>query len=313
VLSQEQSDALRQVVEKAESAARDGSGEASRVLAILAATGMGLPHDLKAALHHLQDAAERGHGPAQAELAALAGNWLLADEILSGRKERSEAWGRLRAAVDISAWLRIPQAAEISREPRIAVVDGFISTQACDWLIRVAGPHLKQAQIFDNPTGGRRDDGRRNNSAAELHLSCMDTVVAFLRARIAALAEVPIAWLNAESCQIMHYRPGEEFVPHYDFLDVSYAGLAHDVASNGQRAMTLLVYLNEEYENGQTAFPLLERSFRGRKGDALFFWNVTHDGAPDQRTLHAGTPPTSGEKWLLSQWIRRRGVASAIG
>jgi hypothetical protein len=306
VLSQEQSAALRQVIEKAESAARDGSGEASRVLAILAATGMGLPHDLNAALQHLQDAAERGHASAQAELAALAGDWLLADEILSGRKERSEAWGRLRAAVDVAAWLRLAPLTEISAQPRIAVVDRFISTPACDWLIRAARPHLKQAQIFDNPTGGRRDDGRRNNSAAELHLSCMDTVVAFLRARIAALAKVPLAWLNAESCQIMHYKVGEEFVPHYDFLDVSYPGLARDVADNGQRALTLLIYLNEDYEDGQTAFPALGRSFRGRKGDALLFWNVADDGTPDRRTLHAGTPPTRGEKWLLSQWIRRR-------
>jgi hypothetical protein len=134
----------------------------------------------------------------------------------------------------------------------------------------------------------------------------MDTVVAFLRARIAALAKVPLAWLNAESCQIMHYKVGEEFVPHYDFLDVSYPGLARDVADNGQRALTLLIYLNEDYENGQTAFPALGRSFRGRRGDALLFWNVADDGTPDRRTLHAGTPPTRGEKWLLSQWIRRR-------
>ena len=306
MLSQEQSNALQQVIEKAESAARGGSGEASRVLAVLAATGMGLPHDLKAALGHLQAAAERCNGAAQAELAALAGNWQLADEILAGRGQPSEDWDRLRAAVDIDAWLHAPQLTEMSTQPRIAVVDGFISTRACDWLIRIARPHLKQARIFDNPTGEGREDGRRNNSAAELHLPLMDTVVAFLRARIAALAKVPDAWLNAESCQVMHYRPGEEFVPHHDFLDVSHPGHARNVASFGQRALTLLVYLNEEYENGQTAFPLLARAFRGRKGDALLFWNVMDDGTPDDLTLHAGTPPSSGEKWLLSQWIRRR-------
>ena len=306
MLSQEQSDVLQQVIEKAESAARGGSGEASRVLAVLAATGMGLTQDLNAALGHLQAAAERGHGAAQAELAALAGDWQLADEILSGRGKPSEGWDRVRAAVDIGGWLRAPRLAEISTQPRIAVVEAFISPRTCDWLIRVARPHLKQAQIYDNPTGERRDDGRRNNSAAELHLALMDTVVAFLRARIAALAKVPLAWLNAESCQIMHYRPGEEFVPHHDFLDVSYPAHARDVADKGQRALTLLIYLNEDYENGQTAFPALGRSFRGRKGDALLFWNVADDGTPDQRTLHAGTPPTSGEKWLLSQWIRRR-------
>jgi len=44
--------------------------------------------------------------------------------------------------------------------------------------------------------------------------------------------------------------------------------------------------------------------FRANEGDALFLANVTRDGQPDLKTLHAGLPPTSGEKWVFSQWIR---------
>jgi hypothetical protein len=50
----------------------------------------------------------------------------------------------------------------------------------------------------------------------------------------------------------------------------------------------------------------LKWRYRGRKGDAIFFWNVDPSGAPDKRTYHAGLAPTRGEKWLLSQWIRER-------
>ena len=57
---------------------------------------------------------------------------------------------------------------------------------------------------------------------------------------------------------------------------------------------------------GETDFPLARTKYRGRKGDALFFWNVLPDGSVDRQTLHAGLPPTSGEKWLLSQWVRNR-------
>jgi hypothetical protein len=45
---------------------------------------------------------------------------------------------------------------------------------------------------------------------------------------------------------------------------------------------------------------------RARRGDALMFANVDLAGNPDRRTLHAGLPPTRGEKWVLSQWIRDR-------
>ena len=53
-------------------------------------------------------------------------------------------------------------------------------------------------------------------------------------------------------------------------------------------------------------FPQLGKRFKGRRGNALFFWNVEPDGTPDKRTVHAGLPPTRGEKWMLSQWIRER-------
>jgi hypothetical protein len=32
--------------------------------------------------------------------------------------------------------------------------------------------------------------------------------------------------------------------------------------------------------------------------------NTDETGRPDRRTMHVGLPPTRGEKWLLSQWIR---------
>jgi prolyl 4-hydroxylase len=34
--------------------------------------------------------------------------------------------------------------------------------------------------------------------------------------------------------------------------------------------------------------------------------NTLPDGSIDRRTRHAGLPPTRGEKWLLSQWLRGR-------
>ena len=54
------------------------------------------------------------------------------------------------------------------------------------------------------------------------------------------------------------------------------------------------------------ALPKAGIAFRGRTGDGLFFANVLSNGQPDLLTLHTGRPPTSGEKWILSQWIRDR-------
>ena len=109
-----------------------------------------------------------------------------------------------------------------------------------------------------------------------------------------------------ESTAVLHYEPGEEFLPHFDFLDVNLPGPAKDVAGRGQRVLTFLIALNDDYEGGQTEFPEIGKRWKGRKGSGLFFWNVEPDGTPDRLTRHAGLPPTRGEKWLLSQWIRGR-------
>ena len=53
-------------------------------------------------------------------------------------------------------------------------------------------------------------------------------------------------------------------------------------------------------------FPLLGLRFKGQAGDLLAFDNVGADGKPDRRMYHSGLPPTAGEKWLLSQWVRDR-------
>jgi prolyl 4-hydroxylase len=107
---------------------------------------------------------------------------------------------------------------------------------------------------------------------------------------------------------MLHYKPGETFQPHYDFLDDTKPGLSNEIAQNGQRVLTFLLYLNESFDGGETEFPLIDVRYKGNKGDALCFWNVMADGSPDRRTLHAGLPPTRGEKWLLSQWVRNIAV-----
>jgi prolyl 4-hydroxylase len=274
--------------------------------ALGAACGIGAPPDLQASLDYLQQAAQLGLPAARAELAALVGNWRLVCAISAGKTSSAGTWERLRAAGDVGAWLNVPQGRVFSSEPRIAVVRRFVSAQLCDWLVQLGRPHLRRAEIFNREQAGLREDDSRTNSAAELGLQRADMVLAFVRARIATLVELPISALDADACQILHYAVGQEFAPHYDFLDVSFPGLASDVASRGQRAVTFLIYLNDDYEGGETAFPVLGRGFKGSKGDALIFWNVDENGAPDRRTLHTGTAPTRGEKWLFSQWIRVR-------
>jgi len=137
-----------------------------------------------------------------------------------------------------------------------------------------------------------------------LRLGEMNVVTEVIRNRISAATKLPVPLF--EPSQILHYSVGQRFRPHHDFLDPANAAYHETLNRFGQRIATFLIYLNDGYEGGETSFPKVGLKVRADQGDALFFANVTQDGAPDPATLHAGLPPTSGEKWVFSQWIRDR-------
>lgn len=272
-------------------AAERGGGYASALAGALYASGLAGPADWRRALDYLQRAAELGFAPAQKQLRLLAG----AD---------GDDWGGLRRAFNREAWLAVPEPRVLSADPPIRAFAQAFSPAVCDWIIACGRGRLEPAQVFDHASGRsvRHDD--RRNSAAQFMVADIDLVLLAVRERLAAAADLASA--NMEGPQLMHYAVGESFAPHYDYLDPSKDGLAREIAFRGQRVGTCLVYLNEDFEGGETDFPRLGLRHRGGKGDVLVFRNLDAHGQPDRRTLHAGLPPTAGEKWLFSQWVRNR-------
>lgn len=263
-----------------------GLAEAGTMMATVEAMGAGRPQDWSKAFDWLQRASAAGSGNARAQLAMLG---------------RSSAVQPL----DIAALTAPPPKRAVSERPRIRVIEGFASPAECDWLIALAEDRLNPAWVWDPATGEGRPDPNRTNRALDLRLGQMDVVVQVVRARIAAASNLPLPIF--EPAQIMRYAVGEEFRAHHDFLDPAHAGHGPQLARFGQRIATFLIYLNDDYEGGETTFPRAGFSHRGRKGDALLFANVdSATRAPDPMTLHAGRPPIRGEKWIFSQWIRDR-------
>lgn len=270
-----------------------GGGEAAAILATLAGMGVGGPPDWPRALGLLALAAERGAEPARGQL-----------RLLAEEPDADDGWATLAGRVDIGPWTLPPARRPICEAPRIRMLDAFITPAVCAWLIGLGASRLTQARVYDAQTGAAGLDKARTNSAFELSVVDVDVVTVLVRARIAAAAGAPVAAF--EPPQLLHYAVGETFGRHYDYLDVAQPGFAKDVAEHGQRVLTALIYLNEGYEGGVTSFPRAGIEVRGRTGDGVMFANVDRANAVDPMSLHAGEPPTSGEKWVFSQWIRDR-------
>jgi len=273
-----------------------GMADATTMIAVLTGMGAGLTQSWPGAFDLLQTAAERGSIRGRAQLLALARE--------HGSTAAGEDWAALRAGLSDQPWRATPEPDVLSEAPYIAAYRGFISPAACTWMTERVRSRLKRAEVFDPLTGKGRVQQDRSNSAFQFNAIEFDLMIALVRLRIAAATGAPQE--RMEPPQIFNYQVGETFAPHYDFLDAASPGLAKDIADRGQRTATLLIYLNDDFEGGDTAFPELALTFRGRTGDAVLFHNLDAAGAPDLRTRHAGLPPTKGEKWLFSQWIRDR-------
>jgi len=281
-------------------AATRGVAEADCYLATLAGAGVGMSQSWTRAVDHLVDAAAAGSGRARGQLATLA-----AQETWGpGEQPGAEPWRTLAASVRLDDWTA-PCAKRVLRDsPRTVAIKGFLPRSVGAWLVGLAAGRLTRALVFGTSDANPASTDARTNTAYEIPFAECDVVVLLLRARIAATIGVPVTAL--EPSQILHYDVGETFALHHDFLDTRQPAFAEEVRARGQRIVTFLVYLSEDYDGGETDFPALGLRHRGGNGDALYFGNIDRAGAPDPRTLHAGLPPTRGEKWLFSQWIRDR-------
>ena len=273
-----------------QAAATQGDAQAAFICATIAGQADDSDERWQRALDYLASSAQSGFAPA-AELLQLLG---ARDASQHAAAARAIVAGQQRA-VGATTWQH--------QSPRIAVCPGFATPAECAWLMHRAQARLKPAQVYDPATGrGAHHDGMRTNSDTSFDIIESDLALIMLRARAAAVTGCAI--IDMEPAMVLHYRPGQYFAPHFDWLDPKSPGMARDIAEKGQRRMTFLLYLNDNYEGGDTEFPDLDWRYRGQTGDALFFWNVDGEGLPDMRTRHAGTAPTQGEKWVLSQWIR---------
>lgn len=264
------------------SAARLGHLQAMTMTAGLIAAGFGLKQDWAGALNLLAAAAARGEARARAQLKVL------------GPPQ----------TFSLAQWLGPPLPKMIFEAPRVGVIENFIAPEVCDWLIDVARGDMARSRIIDSATGEHRFDEMRTNTSMYIGWLESDVIVRLVKARIAAVLGTPVS--QQEFPYVLRYEVGQIFADHFDFLDPAEGGHTQEINTLGQRIATFLIYLNDGFEGGETDFPSLNWSFKGKKGDAIFFWNVDPLGEVERKLLHAGRPPRSGEKWLFSQWVRAR-------
>ncbi|WP_348683154.1 2OG-Fe(II) oxygenase [Acidovorax soli] len=186
-------------------------------------------------------------------------------------------------------------------QPRIVVFGNLLSPEECDALIAGATPRMARSLTVATQTGGEEVNDDRTSDGMFFQRG-ESPLIARIEARIARLLHWPVG--NGEGLQVLHYRPGAEYKPHYDYFDPGEPGTPTIVRRGGQRLGTLVMYLNTPEKGGATIFPEAQIEVAPQRGNAVFFSYARPD--PSTRTLHGGAPVIAGDKWIATKWLRER-------
>ena len=193
-------------------------------------------------------------------------------------------------------------------DPVFAALGNVVDADECKGIIEMARPRLKPSTLVD-PMSGRDVVSDKRASWGMFFRLGENDLVARLDRRLSALMNLPLE--NGEGLQVLYYPSGAGSEPHYDYLAPTNAANRESIARSGQRVSTLVTYLNDVQDGGQTVFPQLGLAVSPIRGNACYFEYTDENGRVDTRSLHASATVTRGEKWVMTKWMRERRFVAA--
>jgi len=183
-----------------------------------------------------------------------------------------------------------------ARYTKPVVVKDIVTKQEADYIINEAKKTFKKSMIV-----GGYDDSIRKSETTWLYKS--DPVVYNIINRICDMNGYSID--NTEALQVVRYKPGGYYNEHHDACCEKDSKCNEFVENGGQRVLTVLIYLNDDFTGGSTKFPTLNLDIKPPKYGAVIFRPLEEDSNRcHPYALHKGTPVTSGEKYVCNIWIR---------
>lgn len=197
----------------------------------------------------------------------------------------------------------------ISTEPLILTIEDFLSNEECEHVINISKDKLNKAKTCFYSD----EDEKRINSSdyiGRTNKNCWikyktDEIIDNIYKKASKLLRCEINYF--ESLQVINYQKNEEYKYHYDGWNKNEKEKYEKYCTkNGNRIFTLLLYLNDVEEGGETGFNKFDKEIKikPKKRSALLFKSINNDGTLNMKSCHAGLPVIEGEKWACNLWLR---------
>ena len=141
---------------------------------------------------------------------------------------------------------------------------GLLNKAFCDLIIQSASERLKPAEVVGKNNGVRIADDTWLTEKEVPELKS-------LREWIAGTTSLPIE--NQEAGTVIRYSPGGKYELHYDYFKSDVPDQKEELNYGGNRVYSFLVYLNEDFEGGETYFPHHNLKVQPEIGKAVL-WQI---------------------------------------
>jgi hypothetical protein len=175
----------------------------------------------------------------------------------------------------------------------VRVYPGALTRKSCNELITgfeaLQGEHIIRQD--DGPGAPRFVELNLTQQWERGHEMAFEAILPLFEAYSRDLQINTAQWpeeLAFEELRIKRYQPGgdDEFPEHVDVGD----------HASARRFLAALLYLNDVEDGGATEFPQWGQQIQPRAGSVVVF-------PPLWPWLHAGQPPVSGPKYILSTYL----------
>ena len=180
-----------------------------------------------------------------------------------------------------------------------------ISDNQIEELIRIAAPLVKPSPVIG--PGGKNTVMNNVRTSHQVFLSEYDhPVVQDIYEKLSNI--IGIDKDHFEELQVVRYQPGQLYREHWDSCWED-DKCSEFLKRGGNRYATFLLYLNDDFEGGETYFPLRNIKIKPKKGKAALFFNLDKNNIDKlENSKHAGLPPKNGVKWMCNVWVRQNKI-----
>lgn len=171
------------------------------------------------------------------------------------------------------------------------IIPNFVDKAECKAIIRAARDKgLRRSTVLSDTSV------QKSRTSSNTFLSPDEEAVQSFIDKVERLLGIPRKYY--EDVQVVHYKKGQQYKPHFD------ACFKCDNGSDVRRRYTVLMFLNDVPEGGDTSFPELDIRVKPKAGTLVVWKNMDELERIVKESLHAGTPVCKGEKWACQIWIR---------